>query len=187
MTMSATPARQTAAPRWQARAPASPGAAAALEDELGRCTQREAAARLGVYLAGTYAAGTALFAVHRGLIQGICSEGMADQGSGLLFPSDAPSLFAEVVASGWAVRSAPPERPLDRRILRVLGRQHVREIAVLPVMLRGRAVNLLYADNGPEALGAASVAALSAVCDQIADAYRRVILAGKRVPGSEHA
>jgi hypothetical protein len=41
-------------------------------------------------------------------------------------------------------------------------------------------VNLLYADNGPEALGDASAAALHAVCARVAAAYERLIRERKR-------
>lgn len=69
---------------------------------------------------------------------------------------------------------------LDARILRALGREHAQEIAVLPVVLGGRVVNLLYADNGPEALGDASIAALSSICTRVGAAYERLIRARKR-------
>ena len=55
----------------------------------------------------------------------------------------------------------------------------VQEIAILPVTLRGRVVNVLYADNGPEALGDASAAALTSVCARVAAAYERLIYARK--------
>jgi hypothetical protein len=100
-------------------------------------------------------------------------------GEEILFPADAPSLFAEVVASGEPFRGAPPQLHLDGRLLRALGRRQVREIVVLPVMVGGRVVNLLYADNGPEALGDASLAALAAVCARLSRAYERLILERK--------
>jgi GAF domain-containing protein len=163
-----------------ARPPSSPAAAAALEGELGRCSSHEFAARLGVHLARTYASAAALLLVHHGMIEGICGDGLDDGRAALLFPAVAPSCFAGVVASGQPFRGAPRKNGLDACILRVLGRQHVQEIAVLPIAIRGRVVNLLYADNGPEALGEASVAALAAVCTQVARAYERAILERKR-------
>jgi len=64
--------------------------------------------------------------------------------------------------------------------MRAFGREHVQEIAVLPVTLRDRVVSLLYADNGPEALGDASAAALTSVCGRVAAAYERLIHERKR-------
>jgi hypothetical protein len=114
------------------------------------------------------------------MIERICSEGSPIRGGALLFPADVSSLFAEVVASGEPYRGAPPEGGFEDRILRVLGRQHVQEIAVFPVAIRRRVVNLLYADNGAEALGDASFAALAAVCARLSRAYERLILERKQ-------
>jgi hypothetical protein len=161
------------------RPPASPAAAAALEAEIDRCPSREHVARLAVHLARAYSPAATLFLVHRGMIATICGEGSAIRREELRFPADAPGLFAEVVASGEPFRGAPPPDGFEGRILRLLGRQHAREIVVLPVAIRGRVVNLLYADNGPEALGDASVAALSAVCARVSRAYQRLILERK--------
>jgi hypothetical protein len=160
--------------------PASPAAAAALEAEIDGCTSRPHVARLAVHLARAYAPAAALFQVHRGMVERVCSGGPSWPDGELLFPTDAASLFAEVVSSAEPYRGAPPEGGLEERILRVLGRRHVQEIALLPVTLQGRVVSLLYADNGPEALADASFAALSAVCARVSRAYERLILERKR-------
>ena len=170
------------APSGTPGAPASPAAAAALEAEIDRSSSREAVARLAVYLARSYASATALLLVHRGIIQGLCADGLQGRPDAILFPTDAASVFGEVAASGRPFRGAPRAGGLDARILRALGREHVQEIAVLPVRLSGRVVNLLYADNGPEALGDASAAALTAVCARVAAAYERLIRERKRSP-----
>ena len=161
------------------RAP-SPGAAAALEAEIDRSGSRDTVARLALYLARGYASASALMLVNRGMVQGLCADGLAGRTDAILFPADATSAFGEVAASGRPFRGAPPAHGLDSRILRALGREHVQEIAILPVTLRGRIVNLLYADNGPEALGDASAAALTSVCARIAAAYERLIHERKR-------
>lgn len=170
------------------RPSSSPEAAALLELELAQCRTPEAVSALGVHLASNYASAVALLLVHRGMIQGLRSRGMGEREPALLFPADSASLFAEAVASGRPFRTAPRRRsPLDARILRVLGRQHVREMAVLPVCLRGRVLNLVYADNGSEPLGDASFAALGAVCARLASAYERLILTRKFSPDAAGA
>ena len=178
------PARPTppAAPRTGAapRPAAAPARPAALEAEIDRCNSREAVGRLSASLARSYAAASALLLVHRGIVQGLCAEGLPGRPDALLFPVDAQSVFGEVARSGRAFRGAPRPDGLDARILRALGRAQVREIAVLPIRLGSRVVNLLYADNGPEPLGDAAFAALGAVCTRVADAYARLIRARKR-------
>jgi len=172
--------RATQTRRGPASPPASPSATAALEDEIGRCSDATCVARLGVYLARAYSASAALLLVRSGLIETLCCDGLDVRASGLLLPADWPSFLAEVVATGEPFRGAPREGELDQRILRALGREQVQEIAVLPVAVGGRVVSLLYADNGPEALGDASVAALAAVGERVASAYTRLILERKQ-------
>jgi hypothetical protein len=166
------------------RAPAGPAAAAALEAEIDRASSQEAVARLAVTLARGYASATALLLVHRSIIQGLCADGLEGRADAILFPDGAGSVFGEVAATGRAFRGAPRAGGLDARILRALGRERVREIAVLPVSLGGRIVNLLYADNGPEPLGDAPAAALTAVCTRVAAAYERLIRERKRSAGA---
>ena len=158
----------------------TPGAAAALEAEIDRSGSRETVARLALYLARGYASATALMLVHRGFVQGLSADGLTNRTDAILFPADATSAFGEVAASGRPFRGAPPAHGLDARVLRALGREHVQEIAIPPVTLRGRIVNLLYADNGPEALGDASAAALTSVCARVAAAYERLITERER-------
>jgi hypothetical protein len=165
-------------PAGWTRAPASDGSGvptAALEAEIDRAADREAVARLAVKLARSYASAAALLLVHRGIIQGLCADGLAGRPDAVMFPAGNASLFGEVAETGRGFRGTPRAGGLDARILRALGREQVREIAVLPVSLGGRAVNLLYADNGPEAFGDASAAALASVCGRVATAYERLI------------
>jgi hypothetical protein len=159
---------------------ASPMAAAALEAEIDRSASREDVGRLAVYLARSYASAAALLLVHRDIIQGLCADGLEVRPDAILFPAGAASVFGEVAASNRPFRGASCGGGLDARILRALGREHVQEIAVLPIVLSGRVVNLLYADNGPEALGDASVAALVSVCARVGAAYERLIRERKR-------
>jgi hypothetical protein len=149
------------------------------EVEMSRSPSRDAVARLGVQWATSYASAAALLLVNHGMIQGVASSGMRDVEPAVLFPVEAPSVFSRVVVDGRPQRGAIPHNPLDRRILQVLGRGQAREFGVFPVAVRGRIVNLLYVDNGPEALGDAAAAALSVVCTRLAGAYERLILQRK--------
>ena len=72
---------------------------------------------------------------------------------------------------------------MDARILRAMGRGDARDRIVVPVSIGGRVVNLLYADNGADALGATSVAALQALATRVASAYERLIVERKRPTG----
>lgn len=175
-----SPAAREPAPQMRAGGPASPAAAAALEAEIDRSRSQETVARLAVYLARSYASAAALLLVHRDMIQGLCADGLSGRPDAILFPAGAASVFGAVANGGLPFRGAPPAQGLDARILRALGREHVQEIAILPVGLAGRTVNLLYADNGPESLGDSSAAALTAICARLGAAYERLIRDHKR-------
>ena len=167
-------------PRVGPARPPSAATAAALEAEIDRSTHRAHVARLAVHLARAYVSAAALLRIHRGVIHGVCGEGVAHCGEQLLFPAEGTSPFAEVVANRVPQRGLPPQDGLGARILSMLGRESAQEIAVLPVLIQDRVVGLLYADNGAEALADASFAALQAVCLRLAKAYERLILARKR-------
>jgi len=167
--------------------PDTPAAAAALEVEIDRCVSREHVARLAVHLARAYAGCAAICAVRPDRIEAVAAEGFEGNVGALFFPADADSLFARVAQTGEAFRGVPPAGGLDQQVLGALGRRHVREIAILPVSLRGRVVSLLYADNGAEVLGDAATAALGTVCTRIARAYARLILERKARASREPA
>jgi hypothetical protein len=65
-------------------------------------------------------------------------------------------------------------------VLRALGRASAREIALLPVPVRGRVVNLLYVDAGAAPLAETALGALSVLTVCIARSYERIILSRKQ-------
>jgi len=160
---------------WDAGGP-SP-APALLEAEIDGATSRAEATRLAARLARSFCDACAVFLVHRGIVQGIASEGCTGRPETAIFPKAMPSVFSGVVTSRETFRGAPPERVLERRVLRALGREHAREIAILPGVVGSRVVTLLYADNGAGLLGDSALAALGAVSARLAAAYERLIFA----------
>ena len=87
-----------------------------------------------------------------------------------------PSVFSRVAASHEPYRGAPPDRTLEQRVLRALGRAAVEEIAVLPIRIGDRVRMLLYADNGRELVSDGSFAALSVLARRLGRTYERLIL-----------
>jgi hypothetical protein len=154
-------------------------AEALLEAQIDGAASRAEATRLAVRLARNYCEAAAVFLVHRGIVQGIAAEGCSGRPETALFPKAMPSVFSGVVARRELYRGSPPERILERRVLRALGREQVRQIAVLPCSVGGRVVTLLYADGGAELLGDTALAALGSVAARLAAAYERLIFARK--------
>ncbi len=59
--------------------------------------------------------------------------------------------------------------------MRALGRSDACDVLVVPVLVRDRTVNLIYADNGPDRLADTAVAALVTLGSCLAKAYERLI------------
>jgi len=174
-----TPSRS---PRALAAPPATPVEVTRLEAELQGACDRDEVARLALRLARRFARAAALFVVHRGVVAGLRGEadGLERSIEGIMVPADGESLFADPLSSGKTLRCGTTSHPMDARILLAMGRGDARDRIVVPVSIGGRVVNLLYADNGPDALGATSIAALQALADRVAAAYERLIVERKR-------
>jgi hypothetical protein len=153
---------------------------AALEALIDAARSRAAATSVAVRLARTYCEAAAVFVVHRGIVRAIASEGCPGRHETALFLRAMPSVFSRVVESGEPYRGAPPDRVLERRVLRALGREDAEEIAVLPARVGDRILMLLYADNGKELVSDGSFAALSVLGRRIGRAYERMILSRRQ-------
>jgi hypothetical protein len=165
--------------------PATPVEVARLEARLQGACNRDEVALLALRLARRYARAAALFVVHRGVVAGLRGEadGRSSPVESIMVPADADSLFADPLSSGETLRCGTTSHAMDARILRAMGRGDARDRIVVPVSIGGRVVNLLYADNGADALGATSIAALQALAARVAAAYERLIVERKRQTG----
>jgi hypothetical protein len=165
-------------------APAPPGSSAevaALEAELDGAGDRDEIVRLTLRIARAYSRAAALFLVQGGMVSSFRGDGdcLDEHLEGIAIPVLAESIFARPAAVPLPFRGEPPDDGIDGRLLGTIGRGDVREVVVHPISIRGRVVNLLYADNGPDHFGETSVAALAALCSCVSRAYERVILAKK--------
>jgi hypothetical protein len=165
-------------------APAPPGSSAevaTLEAELDGAGDRDEIVRLTLRIARAYSRAAALFVVQGGVVSSFRGDGecLEEQLPGIEIPVLTESIFARPAATLLPFRGEPPDDGIDGRLLRVLGRGDVQEVVVHPISIRGRVVNLLYADNGPDHFGETSVAALAALGSCVSRAYERVILAKK--------
>jgi Type II secretion system (T2SS), protein E, N-terminal domain len=163
-----------------------PRDAASLEALLAAAPDRDDAGRVAVALARLHVPAAALLIVHRGMVMGLFGDGgeLERHIGAVLVPIDADSVLARAASSGEAYLGAPPQGALDLRVLRALGRADVREIAVLPIAVRGRVVNLLYVDAGAQPIAETALGALHALTLCVARVYERMILARKQGAGS---
>ena len=170
-------------PREEARSasqmarPADPGAITLLEAELAGAQSRQQIAAAAVRLAACYARATAIFVLNKETIAGLCAEGggLADRIEGVLISTEVVSLFSAPLASGRAYRGAPSSSAGDVRLMKALGRPEAGDVLLVPVLVRGRCVNVLYADNGPDRLADTAVSALVSAGACVARAYERLL------------
>jgi len=172
--------RQTEAPARKL-----PNDAVALEALLDAATDRESAGRAVIALSRLHVAAAALLVVHRGMVMGLLGDGgdLASRIEAVLVPVDVDSVLARA-AHGEPYRGAPPRGALDVRLLRALGRADAREIAVLPISLHGRVVNVLYVDAGHKVIAETALGALHALTLCVARTYERLILARRKDQGA---
>jgi hypothetical protein len=162
--------------------PATSAQVAVLEVRLRDAADRDEVAHLTLTLACCYAQVAGLFVVNRGIVAGLqgLGEDLGRRIEGITVPVGAGKLFSDPIASMKPYRGGAAEDDVDNRLLRALGRIDAQERVALPIAIRGRVVNLLYADNGPDAIGETSLAALGSLCRCVAEAYERLILKRKQ-------
>jgi hypothetical protein len=125
-----------------------------------------------------------LFVVRKGDLVGFDARGGdLDRASVevLQIPLTADSLFREVVDSRLPYRGPLPEGPRNRTLGRALGAAANAEVLVLPILVRGRVVALLFGDRITKLL---PEVALQALCHEAGLAYERILLHRQRSTGS---
>jgi hypothetical protein len=156
---------------------------ARLEADMNEAPDRDQLVETALRLATVYARAAAIFVVHRDSIRGYRVRGnyLGDQSiDDLAIPIDSENYLSKCVSEGESLLTAPDVFGADSMILNALGRGHVREIAVLPVKIKNRVINVLHADNGSERMGATSFAALQALARCMAKAYALMIVRRKK-------
>jgi hypothetical protein len=153
----------------------------ALEIELGLAKSRADVVRIALRLARHQVAAAALFVVNRGMIAGLAGDGgdLATRIDGIAVPASGDGVLAHVVEHGKACLSSGAGDDMLLRVLRALGRAEVAEVAVFPILIGARVVNVLYVDNGPNPLPNTGKAAIAALTRCVSNAYERLIRDGK--------
>lgn len=125
---------------------------AAAEEELGHATTPTDALEIFFDFAKQYFEYAALFVIHGDLAEGRDANGAGasrEQVTGIGVPLELPSSFARARDRGVPI-CAPLDRDgLDAQLAADLERTDGKAALTLPILLRGRAVAILYADNGP--------------------------------------
>jgi hypothetical protein len=149
---------------------------AALEADLAMTGDRDSVVPTALRIAASYARVAAVFAVRDGMIQGVlAARGSAsDPIDGLYVPAAEPSMLS-TAARGGVFHGAPAREGIDAIVARLVGGGEPREAAIVPVAIRGKIMQILYVDNGPDPLPPSSLSALGSLCDGMSSTYGRLI------------
>jgi len=159
---------------------------ASLEAQLFGSSNRDEIIRLGLEIARTCSQAAALFVVRSDLVSGFRAHGRGMEPTlpGVELPLATASIFTHPALTKMPFRGSPPDDGIDGRLMESLGRPEVQEVFIHPIVIRDRTVNVLYADNGPDAFGETSIAGLTALCDCLSRAYERLITEHKKQAAS---
>ncbi len=163
--------------------PASPQEAAELRQYLQNAPDREEVAVAALRLARSHFATVAMFIVNKGMILGWRGAGGAlDRQSiePLMLPATADSILSGPATKSVVFHGPVTKGGLNERLMAGLGRELPMTAVVLPVALKNRVVNLVYADGGANGVSAAAAGFLQLLTRDIATAYERIILAKKK-------
>ena len=151
------------------------------ESALAQVTDRERLIEVAFSIASCFAPRVALFSVNQGSVQGVrqCERGQSRPVEGVVLPLAAACMLSEAATRAEPTRTDARVRPADQHVLALLQDPDATEVALFPVAIKKRVVNVLYASNPGEPLGPIAFGALSLLAQEMGLAYGRLILMRK--------
>jgi hypothetical protein len=121
---------------------------------------------------------TALFLVKPDMIMGWDGFGgdlNRDKIEQLMIPLAAPSVFKTVFEMQAHFLGAIPKTPVNGRFLKLLGGADPRSAFIIPILFKGKVVNILYGDNGPGADASFDIGELLIVAMKVPQSFEDLI------------
>jgi hypothetical protein len=150
--------------------------------EAEEATDRDALLDLYFDFARQFFDYTALFLVHGDIAEGRDAFGLGasrERVVGIGVPLDLPGLMSGARDKRVPVVTKPPSDGLEAELLADLGRPRNAEIALIPLVVRTRAVALLLGDNGEHGVDRGSLQQVVAFAGVIGKAFERIIVRRK--------
>jgi hypothetical protein len=125
---------------------------------------------------------TALFVVHGDIAEGRDAYGPGaprDRVIGIGVPLDLPSAFSAARERSSPVIARPTEGGLDAVLVQDLRRMIGWPILVVPIVVRGRTVALLYGDNGDAGVDGTGSGEVTAFASRVGQSFERIIVRRK--------
>jgi len=98
----------------------------------------------------------------------------------LMIPLDEPSLFELVERTRSHVLGSPARTRVNVNFLRLLGREVPLSVFAMPILVRGRVVNIFYGDNGHKRHAGVDVADLLILAQRISQSYEEIFARKRR-------
>jgi hypothetical protein len=146
------------------------------EERLRGADRRDAVIDAALELAGGFAELAALFVVRDGVAAGLRAlrAGAPFEVEAIVAPLGGEGVFADAVRTLQPARRVP-SAALDKVVAKALRSEAGAELAVFPIAIGGRVVNLLVAQPASGALPATAAAALAVAAQIVGASYERLI------------
>lgn len=99
---------------------------------------------------------------------------------GIMLPLNAPSIFKTVYDSSAFFLGAVPKTPLNERFLKLMGNEKPLSVFLIPILFRGKVVNILYGDNGDGKPAPFDISELLILAPKVPQAFEDLIMRKKR-------
>jgi len=147
-------------------------------DKLNEVTDREELSNVVLRFALSYFKRAALFITRGGIAMGWDGLGgtlntRAIQG--IMIPLNSPSIFRTVHDSMSFYLGSIPGTPLNERFLKLTGGEKPRSAFLIPVLFKGKVVNILYGDNGDGRDAPTDISDLLILAPRIPQAFETLI------------
>jgi hypothetical protein len=153
-----------------------------LDDALSSARDREAlAAALLAFCAGL-ASRSGLFAVGKDAVRGVAGRGRAFDGANLRnleVPTGSGTVFDTALQSRDFYFGVVPALPANRDLYTALGGRLPANVMLIPVVVKGRTVALLYLDGDDDPLPRPDIPLMRRVAAKAGIAFEMLLLRGK--------
>ncbi len=174
--------RELSAPPRRARRRRGPMTLDKARTELDAVETRDGLLDLFFDFARQYFEYAAIFVVHGDVAEGRDAYGPGadrDKVTGIGVPLDLPGLFAGARATSGPILRAPEPDGLDAVLLTDLERKVQSAVVALPLIVRGRAVAILYGDAADAGVDTELVGDVVAFAALVGQAFEKIILRKK--------
>lgn len=147
-------------------------------EKLNEVTDREELSNVVLRFALSYFKRAALFITRSGIAMGWDGLGGSLNTrtvQGIMIPLNSPGIFQTVHDSMSFYLGSIPNTPLNERFLKLTGGEKPRSAFLIPILFKGKVVNILYGDNGDGQDAPTDISDLLILAPRIPQAFEALI------------